>query len=225
MPNPIRRTLHLRCGRTEAAFGGAPGDKVGVVTILLTGDSITDCGRDRDDVSSLGNGYAALVASALPDEQVINTGIGGNRVKDLQARWEADVLAHDPAVLSIMIGINDTWRRYDSGDPTSAENYESGYRDILTRSRSAGIEQIVLIEPFLLPVREEQWSWREDLDPKIQVVRRLAAEFGTDYLATDGPLAEVGARTGAEALAHDGVHLTEAGHRFLADRWLELYQA
>ena len=195
------------------------------MTILLTGDSITDCGRDRDDVSSLGSGYAALVAAGLPDEQVINTGIGGNRVKDLQDRWEADVLAHDPAVLSIMIGINDTWRRYDSDDPTSAEVYESGYRDILTRSRAAGIERIVLVEPFLLPVHEGQWSWREDLDPKIQVVRRLAAEFGTDYLATDGPLAEVGARTGAEALAHDGVHLTEAGHRFLADRWLELHQA
>lgn len=195
------------------------------MVILLTGDSITDCGRDRDDVSSLGNGYAALVAAGLPDEQVINTGIGGNRVKDLQARWEEDVLAHSPAVLSIMIGINDTWRRYDSDDLTSTDVYESGYRDILTRSRAAGIERIMLVEPFLLPVREEQWSWREDLDPKIQVVRRLATEFGTDYLATDGPLAEVAARTGAEALAHDGVHLTEAGHRFLADRWLELYQA
>ena len=195
------------------------------MTILLTGDSITDCGRDRDDVASLGNGYAALVAGALPDEPVLNTGIGGNRVKDLQARWSEDVLAHSPALLSIMIGINDTWRRYDSDDPTSAETYERGYRDILTRSRDAGIERIVLIEPFLLPVTEEQWAWREDLDPKIGVVRRLAAEFGADYLATDGPLAEVAGRTGAEALAHDGVHLTEAGHRFLADRWLELYRA
>ena len=195
------------------------------MTILLTGDSITDCGRDRDDLTSLGAGYAALVAAGLPEEQVINTGIGGNRVKDLQARWDADVLAHSPAVLSIMIGINDTWRRYDSDDPTSSEAYEHGYRDILTRSREAGIEKIVLVEPFLLPVNDGQWGWREDLDPKIQVVRRLAAEFSTDYLATDGPLAEVAARTGAAALAHDGVHLTEAGHRFLADRWLELYQA
>lgn len=194
------------------------------VTILLTGDSITDCGRDRDDLTHLGGGYAALVAEAL-EEQVLNTGIGGNRVRDLQARWTDDVLAHSPAVLSIMIGINETWRRYDSDDPTSAEDYEAGYRDILTRSRDAGIERIVLIEPFLLPVTEAQWTWREDLDPKIGVVRRLAAEFSADYLATDGPLAEVAARTGAEALAHDGVHLTEAGHRFLADRWLELYQA
>src|SRR5699024_4929351 len=72
----------------------------GTVTILLTGDSITDCGRDRDDLTSLGAGYAALVAAGLPEEQVINTGIGGNRVKDLQARWDADVLAHSPAVLS-----------------------------------------------------------------------------------------------------------------------------
>lgn len=195
------------------------------MTILLTGDSITDCGRDRDDLTSLGEGYAALVAAGLPEDRVINTGIGGNRVSDLQDRWQADVLDHSPAVLSIMIGINDTWRRYDSADPTSTEAFEAGYRDILTRSRAAGIEQIVLVEPFLLPVRADQWAWREDLDPKIQVVRRLAVEFGADYLATDGPLAEVAARTGAAALAYDGVHPTEAGHRFLADRWLELYRA
>src|SRR5699024_5894533 len=120
------------------------------------GDSITDCGGDRDDLTSLGAGYAALVAAGLPEEQVINTGIGVNRVKDLQARWDADVLAHSPAVLSIMIAINDTWRRYDSDDLTSTEAYEHGYEANLTRTRDAGIEKIVLVEPFLLQVNDGQ---------------------------------------------------------------------
>lgn len=195
------------------------------MTILLTGDSITDAGRDRSDLSSWGSGYAALIGEALAGETVINTGISGNRVVDLQARWDADVLAHSPAVLSIMIGINDTWRRYDSDNPTSAEVYESGYRDIITRAQRAGIGQILLVEPFLLPVTDEQWAWREDLDPKIQAVRRLAAELGTRYVATDGPLAQRAATVGAAALAHDGVHPTPEGHRFLADLWLAEYRA
>lgn len=193
------------------------------MTILLTGDSITDAGRDRSDLTSLGSGYAALIGEALPGRTVINTGIGGNRVVDLQARWDADVLAHSPSVLSIKIGINDTWRRYDSGDPTAVEDFEAGYRDLVTRAQAAGIERIMLVEPFLLPVTTEQWSWREDLDPKIQAVRRIAYDLGTDYVATDGPLAQRAAALGtggAAALAHDGVHPTPQGHRLLADLWL-----
>lgn len=196
------------------------------MTIVLTGDSITDAGRDRSDLQSLGDGYAALVAAALPDERVINTGISGNRVVDLQERWDADVLAHSPTVLSIKVGINDTWRRYDSGDPTAVEPFEAGYRDLVTRAQAAGVGRIILIEPFVLPVPDDRWAWREDLDPKIQAVRRVAFDLGTAYVATDGPLAQRAAALGpggASALAADGVHPTPAGHRLLADLWLAEY--
>lgn len=195
------------------------------MTIVLTGDSITDADRDRTDPSSLGTGYAALIAQALPDKQVLNTGISGNRVVDLQARWYDDVLVQAPELLSIKIGINDTWRRYDSDDATAVGQFESGYRDLVTRARDAGVGRIVLVEPFLLPVREEQWAWREDLDPKIQAVRRVAYDLGTGYVATDGPLAQRAAVVGAAALAHDGVHPTPEGHRLLADLWLAEYRA
>ena len=61
----------------------------------------------------------------------INRGISGNQVKDLQARWQEDALDLNPDVLSILIGINDTWRRFDANDPTSTQAYEDSYRDIL----------------------------------------------------------------------------------------------
>jgi len=85
--------------------------------VLLQGDSITDCGRDRGDPNSLGNGYAMMAASwfsaAYPAKKVefINRGISGNRVKDLQGRWQEDCLDLKPTWVSIMIGINDCWRR------------------------------------------------------------------------------------------------------------------
>lgn len=195
------------------------------MTIVLTGDSITDAGRDRFDLTSLGSGYAALIAEALPEQRVLNTGISGNRVVDLQSRWDADVLAHAPEVLSIKIGINDMWRRYDRDDPTAVERFEAGYRDLVTRAQAAGVGRIILVEPFLLPVREEQWTWRDDLDPKIQAVRRIAYDLGTGYVATDGPLAQRAAVVGTAALAEDGVHPTPEGHRFLADLWLEEFRS
>src|SRR5690606_39437359 len=126
-------------------------------------------------------------AQALTDQWVDTAGVSGNRCVDLQARRHYDVRVHAPAVLSIKTGIRDTWRRYDSDDPTSVEQFESGYRDLVTQARDAGVGRIMLVEPFLLPVRPDQWDWREDLYPKIQSVRRIVLDLCTDYLATHGP--------------------------------------
>ncbi|MEE1805108.1 SGNH/GDSL hydrolase family protein [Streptomyces sp. BE133] len=59
------------------------------------------------------------------------------------------------------------------------------------------------------------------LDPKIQVVRNLAREYGAHLLAVDGMLAELIATTG-EYWAADGIHPTPAGHAALAAAWLRL---
>ena len=101
-----------------------PGD-----LILFQGDSVTDCGRSRDSDDQLGSGYANMIAAQFavrfPElkARFVNRGVSGNRVKDLAARWDEDCIALQPDVVSILIGINDTWRRFDSQDPTSAENY------------------------------------------------------------------------------------------------------
>jgi lysophospholipase L1-like esterase len=196
------------------------------VRLLFQGDSITDAGRDRDDGSSLGDGYVGLIAGNLAaagsGHQVLNRGIGGNRVADLRARWQQDTLDLKPGLLSVMIGINDTWRRYDSNEITTIEDYERDYRLILEQARSIGT-RLVLIEPFLVPVVDEQWAWREDLDGRIQVVRRLAAEFDAALLAADGLLNQAAREAGGPAaIARDGVHLTPAGHACLATAWQTL---
>jgi lysophospholipase L1-like esterase len=193
-------------------------------TLLFTGDSITDSGRRDAATAPLGTGYVRMLADELAatgDRTIINTGIGGNRAVDLESRWQFDVLDHRPDVLTVMIGINDTWRRYDANNPTSAETFEQHYRDILTRSRAKLTGQIVLFEPFLVEVTDAQRSWRDDLNPKIDVVRALAAEFDTELIPTDALMTAAAEELGAAAVAGDGVHPTDAGHRLLADAWLE----
>ncbi|KQY57085.1 MULTISPECIES: SGNH/GDSL hydrolase family protein [unclassified Nocardioides] len=193
--------------------------------LLLTGDSITAAGRDLTDPTDLGTGYVARVAAALPAHEVLNTGINGHRVPDLQQRWGRDVLAHAPDVVSVMVGVNDMWRRYTRQEPTPVSRFETGYRDLLVRTRAAGVERIIVLEPFLLPVRDEQWSWRADLDEKIAMVRRLAQEFDADLVATDGPMAQAASSDGARALVSDGVHPTPQGFDVLADCWLGVFGA
>jgi acyl-CoA thioesterase-1 len=195
--------------------------------ILFTGDSITDCGRDRQNADSLGFGYAALTAAHLqarlasPQLKIYNRGIGGNRVCDLLGRFDADLLALKPTVVSILIGINDTWRRYDSNNATEAKAFERDYRALLEKIALHLEARVVLLEPFLLHVPDDRYAWREDLNPKIDVTRKLAVEFGAELLPLDGLFAQAATQAPAVYWADDGVHPTAAGHALIAETWLE----
>ncbi|WP_431914409.1 GDSL-type esterase/lipase family protein [Nonomuraea jabiensis] len=209
-------------------------------TVMFTGDSGTDC-RRLDSEHGLGFGYPLLVAGQWglrhPDRPVtwLNSGLAGNKVMDLEARWQADVLDARPDVVSILVGINDVgWHTYDpDGYVISAEDYAAGYDRLLAPLAEAGAE-LVLIEPFLLPISgvvevgaahvgvEGRRKWRADLDPKIQAVRELALKYGAHLLAADGMFAGLAATAGPEYWAADGVHLTPAGHAALAAAWLRL---
>ena len=195
--------------------------------ILFTGDSITDCDRVRENPDHLGFGYTALAAAHLqarlasPELKIFNRSISGNRAAALLARFDADLLALKPTIVSILIGINDTWRRYDSNDATSAESFERDYRSLLQKITMNLKARIVLLEPFLLHDPQDRYAWREDLNPKIDVVRKLAIEFGTELLPLDGLFAQAATLAPAKYWAADGVHPTPAGHALIAETWLE----
>ena len=86
----------------------------------------------------MGGGYVAMIAarfSALYPEmnvQFINRGINGHRTTDLLERWDKDCIDIKPDIVSILIGINDCWRRYDSNLLMTAEEYEQNYRKLLS---------------------------------------------------------------------------------------------
>ncbi|MBF6059342.1 GDSL family lipase [Nocardia terpenica] len=208
-------------------------------TVMFTGDSITDA-RWLDEEHD-GFVYPRLVESEWgfrhPDRVVnwLNSAIAGSKVTDLEARWQTDVLDTRPDVVSILAGVNDVgWHSIDpDGYPISAQEYAAGYDRLLAPLAESGAE-LILIEPFLLPVRgpievggryfgeDVRRKWRTDLDPKIQVVRELAREYGAHLLAADGMFAELSARTGPQYWAADGVHPTPAGQAALAAAWLRL---
>lgn len=194
--------------------------------VLFIGDSITDAGRNREEGEDLGQGYVLMAAASFSARhprhgvRFLNRGIAGDRVRDLVARWDADCLDLAPDVVSVLIGINDTWRRFDSAEETPTAAYERDYRDLLRRARERLDARFILIEPFLLPIGEDQHAWRPDLDPRIGVVRRLATEFDAALVPADGAFAAAIADAGPAVWSTDGVHLTPAGHAFLARAWL-----
>jgi lysophospholipase L1-like esterase len=195
--------------------------------VLFQGDSITDAGRSRDNLDDLGSGYANLTSSwltaAYPERKIhfINRGVSGNRVVDLRERWKTDCLDLKPNWVSILIGVNDTWRRYDSNDPTSVESYETGYRDLLTQIKERLNAQVILCEPFLLPISQDVERMREDLDPKAAVVRKLASEFKTRFLPLGTIFADACKHRDPAFWSADGVHPTFTGHALMTQAWID----
>lgn len=190
--------------------------------ILFQGDSITDAGRDRSDPHHLGDGYPRFVAEELrrrfpeTEFEFVNFGISGNRTWDLLERWDTDCTDWQPDILSIMIGINDTWRRYDSHLITTTEEYEDNYRRLLQAVKEKTNAKIVMFEPFLLPVIPEWARWREDLNPKIDAARRLAREFADVYIPLDGIFAAACVGHEPSEFSPDGVHPNEEGAKRIA---------
>jgi acyl-CoA thioesterase-1 len=195
--------------------------------VLFQGDSITDCDRNREDPRDLGKGYAMFAASWFsakhPEKRVefLNRGIGGDRTSDLVRRWQEDCLALEPDLVSILIGVNNTWRRYDKNDPTSVDRFEEEYRAILDSTKKTLNARLILCEPFLLPVTADQRKWREDLDPKIEVVHELAEEYDATLVPLDHLFQEACSKREATYWASDGVHPSLPGHALIAQAWLK----
>ncbi len=186
--------------------------------ILFQGDSITDCGRIRKDPNNLGNGYVSMIANMLSDKypqynmKYINRGISGDKIRDIADRWEKDCIDLKPNLLSILIGINDTLI-------TPARQFEEEYRMLLKHTLSDSNAKIILCEPFLL--LKGNSSYRDDLNPKIEIVHKLAKEFEVVLIPLDTIFYDSCALQPPEYWAPDGVHPTPEGHSLIAKSWLE----
>jgi acyl-CoA thioesterase-1 len=193
---------------------------------LFAGDSITDSGRRTDPSGFLGAGFVRRIDEMATERSVelhsVNRGVSGDRVADLRARWRIDVLDERPTLLTIMIGINDTWRRFDSADPVSTASFSSDFDWLLSTATSAGIANIVVMSPFLVPVNSAQKTWHhEDLDAKISAVRDAAERYGASYIDLDELFRRAAGRMGAARITEDGVHPSALGHQLIADAWWE----
>lgn len=195
--------------------------------LLFIGDSITDCDR-RKDPEEVGHGYVRMVRdwlrAAAPAEApvVLNRGVSGNKIPDLQKRWERDVLEMSPDVLSVFVGINDVWHGLVPDRAGCAiDDYVAGYRDVLGRTRRRlPACKLVLCEPSVLWLKEPAGA-NEKLGPYVAAVHELAAEFSAVAVV---PLHEAFNAAGAAradiAWTTDGVHPTSSGHALIAREWM-----
>ena len=203
-------------------------------TILFQGDSITDCGRARIEItdpaylrSGLGSGYPYLIAARLlcdrgRDFNFYNFGISGNRVVDLYARWKADCINLRPDILSLLIGVNDTWHEKARQNGVEVPRYEQFYRMLLDWTLKELPEiKLVLLEPFVFPFGAVGEDWIEEIDQRREVVAGIAKDYGAVFVPLQSILNNALKVAPQEHWLADGVHPMPAGHQLIADAWLK----
>lgn len=198
-------------------------------TLLFIGDSITDAGRGEYFGANLGQGYVNMIAGQLYRQyiplqlNILNQGVGGDKLTDLVTRWQVDCLDLNPDIVTIQIGINDIWYRLSAGIPyteTILEQYKENYRYLLKTLTQREV-QIILVEPYVLPYPEDRLEWRPFVDTMKEVIADLAEEYDATLVKLDDVLNQAGENLGYETITGaDGVHPTSLGHAFIADQWL-----
>jgi lysophospholipase L1-like esterase len=201
--------------------------------LLFIGDSITDCERAKPEgeglFGALGKGYVSYVDGLLQAVypglgiRVVNKGIGGNTVRDLKQRWQEDVIAQRSDWLSIMIGINDVWRQYDTPfikeGHVYLEEYEETLRELVAETKPF-VKEVVLMTPFYLESNEQDLM-RRTMDQYGQVVKKIAEENNCLFIDTQAAFNVVLKELYSATLAWDRVHPTTAGHMILSRAFLK----
>ena len=184
--------------------------------IVFFGDSVTETGRNPENPSDLGNGFVKFAEGKLrllyPETriEVLNRGIGGEGVVQLNERVQKDVVDEKPDAIVLEIGINDVWWR-----ETDENDFRLAYSTLLTTLVGTGAK-VCILQPFALPVDK-----MGRLRPRLNAFNKIIGELAKERKITVIPMDEIfrGATQDIQPtqFTTDGIHPTHRGHRYLAD--------
>lgn len=222
-------------------------------TILFQGDSITDCGRLRDNNSNffvklyntvkrstpLGNGYPSLVANELGktrqnEYKFINRGVSGDRIPDVYARIVRDIINIKPDYMSILVGVNDVWHGFDWNNGTGVERFEKVYNIFLEEMKQYLPDtKIIILAPFVLegtatadrPDQPDRYKkFRAGVEEMAAIEKRLAEKHGIKFVELQPLFDEEAKKNPCTELLSDGVHPTAKGHEIIKAAWIKAFE-
>ena len=192
--------------------------------VIMMGDSVTDVERAKPNGEGLfdpyGRGYVAFVNALLcatyPERRIriVNKGLSGNTVRDLENRWQDDVMKLNPDWVSIMIGINDVWRQFDmpmqpeAGVPLA--EYEERLTALVDRTKPV-VKGLILATPYYIESNTSD-AMRARMDEYSAVVKKLAQKSGAVFVDTQAAFDAHLKHFHANAVAWDRVHPNNTGH-------------
>ncbi|GEO12010.1 SGNH/GDSL hydrolase family protein [Segetibacter aerophilus] len=193
--------------------------------IVFFGDSITQAGVGK-------TGFITKMQEMLQQKgtaaqyELMGAGIGGNKVYDLYLRMDDDVLAKNPDVVVIWVGVNDVWHKASSGTGTDADKFEKFYTAIIKKFQAKNI-QLVLCTPSTIGEKTDYSNQQDgDLNNYSNIIRKLAKANNCKLIDLRTDFRDYNLKNNTEnresgILTTDRVHLNEKGNTFVAERMME----
>jgi lysophospholipase L1-like esterase len=189
--------------------------------VIFFGDSITQAGANA-------GGYIMRIDSMSKKEgmgdqfEFIGAGIGGNKVYDLYLRMDDDVLAKNPDVVIIYIGVNDVWHKASSGTGTDADKFERFYNAILKKLKDRNIK-VIICTPAAIGEKTDFSNQQDgDMNAYSSIIRSIAQKNNLPLIDLRQAFLDYDLKNNPEnkdrgILTTDRVHLTAKGNQLVAD--------
>ena len=189
--------------------------------VIFFGDSITQAGANP-------GGYIMRIDSMSKKEgmgdqfEFIGAGIGGNKVYDLYLRMDDDVLARNPDLVIIYIGVNDVWHKASSGTGTDADKFERFYNAILKKLKDRNIK-VIICTPAAIGEKTDFSNQQDgDMNAYSSIIRSIAQKNNLPLIDLRQAFLDYDLKNNPEnkdrgILTTDRVHLTAKGNQLVAD--------
>jgi len=193
--------------------------------VIFFGDSITQMGINP-------GGYIALLQDSLSkrglasEYELVGSGVGYNKVYDLYLRMDSDVIMKNPDRVFIWIGVNDVGHKRSMGTGTDADKFERFYEAIIKKLHARNI-QLSLCTPAAIGERTDYTNTDDgELNYYANIIRNLAQKFNCGLVDFRKDFHEYASKHNPEnknkgILTTDGIHLNEAGNKFVAAKFFE----
>ncbi|GAB3313371.1 SGNH/GDSL hydrolase family protein [Larkinella ripae] len=194
--------------------------------VVFFGDSITQAGvRPGGYITRIGD---MLKQNNLANEyELVGAGIGGNKIYDLFLRMEEDVLAKQPNITFVYVGVNDVWHKRTFGTGTDPDKFVKFYDAVIKKLQAAG-SKVILCTPAVIG---EKTDFSNDQDGDLQQYSKLIRDIATkhslplcdlrkaflDYNLKNNPKNDE-----KGILTTDRVHLNDVGNQLVADEMYKL---
>ena len=187
-------------------------------TLLFQGDSVTDCQRNRENDNEVGNSYVSIIKEYLSkyNIKVINRAIAGNRVDHLLNRFDKDFKEVNPDNLILLIGVNDTWHDYPNSKKTSV--FEEQFELLISKIKQEMNCNIMILEPFILGFKQEYIIMRDDLNEKINVIKKITNKYNIEYLSFENDFNNLITKENEEEYSLEGIHPLPKGYQVMANK-------
>ncbi|RYY24621.1 MAG: G-D-S-L family lipolytic protein [Chitinophagaceae bacterium] len=204
------------------AFSGVQQKK----RIVFFGDSITQAGvQPKGYITKFGE---KLAAKGLKDQyDLVGAGIGGNKVYDLYLRMEEDVLAKNPDIVVIWVGVNDVWHKRTHGTGTDPDKFEKFYNAIIKKLKAKNIKVYICTPAAIGEKTDHSNELDGDLNQYSTIIRDIAKKNDCQLIDLREAFLKYNLTNNKDnaasgVLTTDRVHLNEKGNDFVADEMLKV---